>query len=73
MPKTTSDPAGETVQAALGRLGFTEVNSVRIGKHFEIAFAADTMHNAELKAKTMCEQLLANLVVESFVVEVSEG
>ena len=38
MPKATEllDPRGQAVQSAMGRLGFSEVVSVRQGKRFEI-------------------------------------
>jgi len=60
------DSAGRTVAGALGKLGFHEVDNVRIGKVIELQVkAAD---DARLRA--MCEQLLANPVIEDYAIEV---
>ena len=62
------DPQGLAIQGALGALGFSGVNSVRQGKVFDIELADSADAEAQLKA--MCEQLLANTVIENFRVEI---
>ncbi len=60
------DPQGEAVCHALGAMGFEGVNGVRQGKVIELDLA-DGATEADVTA--MCEQLLANTVIESYTVE----
>lgn len=61
------DPQGEAVRHALGALGFDGVNSVRQGKVIALDLADGT---TEATIREMCEQLLANTVIESYRIEV---
>mgnify|MGYP005985892819 CR=1 FL=1 len=61
------DPQGEAVRHALGALGFQGVNSVRQGKVIALDLADGT---PESSIREMCEQLLANTVIESYRIEV---
>jgi phosphoribosylformylglycinamidine synthase subunit PurS len=56
-----SDPQGQAVLEALGRLGHDSVRSVRQGKHFVLEVDG-TPDEAELKQ--IAETLLANPVIE---------
>jgi phosphoribosylformylglycinamidine synthase PurS subunit len=56
-----SDPQGQAVLGALGRLGHDGVTSVRQGKHFVLEVDG-TPDEAELKQ--IAETLLANPVIE---------
>ena len=56
-----SDPQGQAVLGALGRLGHDGVRSVRQGKHFVLEVDG-TPDEAELKQ--IAETLLANPVIE---------
>lgn len=60
------DSAGRTVADALNKLSFEEVNEVRIGKVIELKM--DSVDEARIKA--MCDQLLANPVIEDYRFEV---
>ena len=60
------DPQGEAVRHALGSLGFDGVEGVRQGKVIEIELAEGT---TEATVTEMCEQLLANTVIESYSIE----
>jgi len=60
------DSAGRTVADALNKLAFEEVNEVRIGKVIELKM--DQVDDARIKA--MCDQLLANPVIEDYRFEV---
>ena len=64
------DPQGQAVANALPRLGVSGVTSVRIGKRIEIEFAGepDLEH-----ARQVADKLLANPVIEDFVVRVEEA
>ena len=61
------DPQGAAVQHALGSLGFEGVESVRQGKVIELDLADGTSEDTIVQ---MCEKLLANMVIESYRVEV---
>ena len=61
------DPQGAAVQHALGSLGFEGVESVRQGKVIELDLADGTTEDTIAQ---MCEKLLANMVIESYRVEV---
>ena len=63
------DPQGEAIRHALGSLGFEGVNAVRQGKMIELDLAETDAAKAEEAARRMCEQLLANTVIESYRVE----
>ena len=64
------DPQGEAVRHALGTLGFSGVEGVRQGKVIELDLAAADRTAAEAEVGRMCEQLLANTVIESWRVEI---
>ena len=61
------DPQGKAIHHALEGLGFAGVRDVRAGRYLELD-VADGTSDADLKA--MCEQLLANMVIESYRVEI---
>lgn len=62
------DPQGAAVRHALGAMGFEGVNRVRQGKVIELELADGT---SEADVNAMCEKLLANMVIESYTVELS--
>jgi phosphoribosylformylglycinamidine synthase len=66
------DPQGQAVEHALATLGFQGTGGVRVGRAIELALDAPTTDEAERRARTMCEQLLANPVTEDYEVEVEE-
>ncbi len=66
------DPQGKAIAGALGRAGFDRVVDVRAGKSFEIVLdqgrrGRKTIDN---ELHRMCEELLANTLIEDFLVEV---
>lgn len=65
-----NDPAGLSITRALRHLGFEGLDGVRAGKYFEIELRAPDRAQAEAAADQMCRQLLANPVVEEYVVTV---
>jgi phosphoribosylformylglycinamidine synthase PurS subunit len=64
------DVQGEAVRHALGTLGFAGVSGVRQGKVIELDLAETDRAAAEASVKAMCEKLLANVVIESYRVEI---
>lgn len=66
------DPQGKAVGDALRRLGFGEAGDVRVGKTIEIELGDKlSKAEAETRVKAMCEQLLANTVVERYAIEIA--
>ena len=63
---TVLDPQGNTIQTALHHLGFEDVESVRMGKYLEVELGTDDTGKAREDVEAMCEQLLANPVIESY-------
>ena len=64
------DVQGEAVRHALGTLGFGGVTGVRQGKVIELDLDETDRAAAEAAVKGMCDNLLANTVIESYRVEV---
>jgi phosphoribosylformylglycinamidine synthase PurS subunit len=63
------DPQGEAVESALGHLGFS-VSEARVGKVVDLEVDAGDAAEARAQVERMCEQLLANPLIESFDVEI---
>jgi phosphoribosylformylglycinamidine synthase len=61
------DPAGKAVVHGLHDMGFAELRDVRIGKFFEVDL--DDRADARERLAAMCEQLLANTVIENYRIE----
>ena len=65
------DPQGKAVEHALKSLGFKSVTGVRIGKYILLDIDAASAEEARAAAQKMCEQLLANPIIEDFRFEVA--
>jgi phosphoribosylformylglycinamidine synthase subunit PurS len=65
------DPQGEAVCSALGHLGF-EVQDARVGKVIDLEVEADDDDAAKAQVEQMCEQLLANPLIESYEIELAD-
>lgn len=66
------DPQGQAVSQALGSLGFGGVETVRVGRHFDLVLDGDDVAAAELALNDMCEKLLANTVIERYEVKLEK-
>ncbi|HEX6141616.1 MAG TPA: phosphoribosylformylglycinamidine synthase subunit PurS [Geminicoccaceae bacterium] len=66
------DPQGQAIQRALGQLGFQGIADVRQGKLIELDLEDSDRGSAETKVRAMCEQLLANPVIETYAVSFDE-
>ena len=64
------DPQGRAVEHALTSLGFKGVSGVRIGKYIVLDVDAPSAPAAREQVRRMCEQLLANPLIEDFSFEV---
>jgi phosphoribosylformylglycinamidine synthase subunit PurS len=69
-PKTgILDPQGEAVRTALDHLGF-EASEARVGRVIDLEFPGRSEDDARRELERMCEQLLANPLIESDEIEV---
>ena len=62
------DPQGQAVESSLRHLGFA-VAEARVGKLVELEVDADDEVEARTQLERMCEQLLANPLIESYEIE----
>jgi phosphoribosylformylglycinamidine synthase PurS subunit len=62
------DPQGQAVESALEHLGFS-VSGARVGKVVDIEVDATDESDARAQVERMCEQLLANPLMESYEIE----
>ena len=68
MPKRgVLDPQGQAVQGALSHMGFCDVADVRVGKRIELEIGGPDPAG---QAAKMCDDLLANALIEDYSVEV---
>ena len=72
LKQSVLDPQGETVLQALHSLGFKGVESLRVGKHFELTLNSSDRRKAEADLQAMCERLLTNPIMESYSVRLEE-
>ncbi|MDD3342449.1 MAG: phosphoribosylformylglycinamidine synthase subunit PurS [Sulfurospirillaceae bacterium] len=63
------DPQGKAVHHALTSLKFNEVNNVRIGKQIILDIDAPDINTAQARVEIMCDELLANTVIENYTIE----
>ena len=62
------DPEGQAVESSLRHLGF-EVDEARVGRLVDVELATDDRDAALGQLERMCEQLLANPLIESYAIE----
>jgi phosphoribosylformylglycinamidine synthase subunit PurS len=65
------DPAGTAVQAGLSHMGYNNVEQLRIGKFIELTLTATDQTAARQQLDRMCDQLLANPVIENYRFELT--
>lgn len=67
MPKEgILDPKGAAVEEALTSLGYRGVLHLRMGKLMQFLLDGATKQEVQEKVEKMCEQLLANPVIEDY-------
>ena len=72
-PKTgILDPQGQAVESSLRHLGF-EVTEARIGRVVDVELDAADATDARAQLERMCEQLLANPLIESYEISLAEA
>lgn len=63
------DPQGSAVAGALRTLGFDNIADIRVGRFVTVDVNAASPSDATTAVRGMCEKLLANPVIEDFVLE----
>jgi len=66
LKKGVLDPQGKAIHHALEGLGFSGINDVRAGKLIELDMEEGA---GDDDVEEMCRKLLANTVIENFVIE----
>jgi len=66
------DPQGQAVASSLRQLGFA-VDEARVGRVVDLEVEAADPAEARAQLERMCEQLLANPLIESFEIEVPQA
>lgn len=67
------DPQGKAIEHALDALGFDGIGDVRQGKYIEVDLAGSDPDAAREQITAMCEQLLANTVIENYSFELESA
>ena len=65
------DPQGKAIQNALSGLGFKGVEEVRQGKYIEVDLVSTDEAAARAEVERMCQELLANTVIEDYAFELA--
>ncbi len=63
------DPQGQAVEGSLRHLGFS-VADARVGRVVDLEVDADDAATARAAVERMCEQLLANPLIESYAIQI---
>lgn len=66
------DPAGTAVMSGLQHMGYDSVEQVRIGKYIELSLSAKDEDIARQQLDLICDQLLANPVIENYRFDLTE-
>jgi phosphoribosylformylglycinamidine synthase subunit PurS len=65
------DPQGQAVEDSLRHLGFS-VGEARVGRVVDLEVETLDAAQARTEVERMCEQLLANTLIESYEIEIAE-
>jgi phosphoribosylformylglycinamidine synthase len=65
------DPQGQAVTDSLQQLGFS-VSDARIGRVIDLDLGDFDQEQARAQVERMCEQLLANPLIESYEIELAK-
>jgi phosphoribosylformylglycinamidine synthase len=66
------DPQGQAVESSLRHLGF-DVGAARVGRLVDVEVTTGDRADALAELERMCEQLLANPLIESYAIELHDA
>ncbi|EEI72198.1 phosphoribosylformylglycinamidine synthase subunit PurS [Lentilactobacillus hilgardii] len=71
--KSILNPEAQAIQKALGRLGYDNVNDLKLGKYFEITVADDiSRDDLNKEINDICDKMLANYNMENYHYDITE-
>lgn len=70
LKNTVLDPQGQTIQRALGSLGYARVRDVRQGKFFVLALEGLSRAEAQSQVEKIAKDVLTNPIIEDFRFEI---
>ena len=73
LKKEVLDPQGNTVQQTLKNMGYNNISQVRQGKFFEIEVDSDNSEKTKKEIVEICNNLLANTVIEDYKIADSKN
>ena len=65
------DPQGQAVESSLRQLGFP-VGAARVGRVIDLEVGNGDLERTRAELERMCEQLLANPLIESYEIALGE-
>ncbi len=67
------DPQGQTIQNALRKIGYSQVEAVRQGKYFALSLAGSlSAEDARAQVERIARDVLTNPVIEEFTYKLEE-
>lgn len=66
------DPQGVAIKSGIQHMGYDNVEEVRIGKYIEMTLSATDETAAKSELDRICDQLLANPVIETYRFDLME-
>ena len=70
--KALLDPQGKAVSHGLNKMGLSQIENVRIGKHITLEIDAASHDVAKQKVEEACKKLLSNPIMENFHFQLQE-
>jgi phosphoribosylformylglycinamidine synthase len=67
---TVHDPQGEAILQSLHHLSYSNVNSVRQGKEFDLELGDISKAEAEPLLNEIARKVLANPIIEQYAIEI---
>ncbi|MEG1602256.1 MAG: phosphoribosylformylglycinamidine synthase subunit PurS [Cloacibacillus sp.] len=67
------DTQGKAVEKTLAHLGYKGLNEVRVGRIVTLQLEAESADAATEAVKNMCQDLLANDLIETYKISVREA
>lgn len=59
------DPQGKAIEGSLRRLGYNEIEEVRVGKFLQMKIDETDTEKAKKRVQEMCAKLLSNPIIEN--------
>lgn len=72
LKKGVLDPQGKAIANSLNTMGFKSINDIRQGKFIEISLDEVDLNQAKSLVKSMCDNLLANSVIEDYSIVIDD-